>query len=135
MSLLTLILTKINFIWSQQGSSSADTIADPAFVAWNIVQCRPNTQIRLDLTEPNANGVVVAADVFLVEESREHIFFSFRNKGTLALGFKVEIHTDKHVKLWRKVGPAWVNHVTSTTTLNLSKSTSCFIWSLTVTTK
>ena len=108
-----------------QGESSEDTNWDPTFVPWNIVQCRPNTQLRLDLTEPNANGVIVAADIFLLE-SRKHILFSFRNKGTLARGFTVETFYDYSVQLWRNDG-GWAGQLISTTPLNPSKFNSCFI--------
>ena len=117
------IFVKLNFIWSQQkGTSSGDTIANPAFVAWNIVQCRNGTQLRLDLTEPNANGVIVAADIFLFEENLKQTFFSFRNKGNLAMGFTVEIFNSNTVKLWRDIGGGWENPVTSANPLTLSKS-------------
>ena len=113
----------MNFIWPQQGSSSGDIHWDPTFGAWNIVQCRPDTQIRLDLTEPNANGVIIAVDIFLLEENKKHTLFTFRNKGTLARGFTVEIHDDQSVKLWRNDGSGtWVNSVTSAIPLTLSKS-------------
>ena len=95
------------------------------------MQCRPNTQIRLDLTEPNANGVIVAADILLLE-SRKHTFFSFRDKGTLARGFTVEIFYDHFVQLWRNDG-GWAGQFTSGTALTLSKYNTSF-W-LTVTTK
>ena len=93
-----------------------------------MVQCRPNTQLRLDLTEPNANGVIVAADIFVLEGGREHTLFSFRNKETLARGFAVEIYTDNYVKLMRNIGGgSWDNPVTSATSLNLSKSHPFFL--------
>ena len=86
------------------------------------MQCRPSTQIRLDLTEANANGVVVAADIYLLE-SRKHTFFSFRNKGTLAQGFRLEIFPDYSVQLWRDPGSgSWMNPVTMAEKLYPSKS-------------
>ena len=104
--------------------------------AWNIVQCRPDTQIRLDLTESNANGVVAAADILLVEADWKHTLFSFRNKGTLARGFTVEINYDHSVQLWRDTGnEIWENPLTTVEKLNLSKSNSYFTLSLTVATK
>ena len=118
-------MTKINFILSQLGTSSGDTIADPTFVPWNIVQCRLNTQIILDLTESNANGVIVAADIFVLE-SRKHTIFSFRNKGTLDRGFTVEIHLDYTVQVWRNDG-GWTNPVTSAIPLNLGKFNPFFL--------
>ena len=91
------------------------------------MQCRSSTQIRLDLTEANANGVVVMADIYLLE-SRKHTFFSFRNKGTLALGFAVEIHYDHSVQLWRNPGSgSWENPIITTEKLNLSNSNIFFI--------
>ena len=119
------LLTKINFLWLQQGSSSGDADWDPDFGAWNIVQCKDGTQLRLDLTESNANGVIVAADI-LLRESRKHTLFSFRNKGTLARGFTVEVFYDYSVQLWRNDG-GWTRQFTSSTTLNPSKFNSCFI--------
>ena len=106
-------------------------------MAWNIVQCRSNTQLRLDLTEPNANGVIIAIDIFLLEENRKHTLFSFRNKGTLARGFTMEIFDDSYVRLWRNTGNAgsWDNPVTSAIPLNLSKSNPFFLCSLTFTIK
>ena len=118
-------MTKINFIRSQQGSSTGDTIADPAFVAWNIVQCRDDTQLRLDLTEPNANGVIVAADIFLFGV-QEHTLFAIRNKENRAMGFTVEIYIDYHVQLWRNYG-GWKKPVTSTAALTPSKSNLFFV--------
>ena len=93
---------------------------------WNIVQCRPSTQIRQDLTEQNANGVVAAADIFLLE-SRRQIFFSFRNKGNLAMGFVVEIFPDYSMQIWRNAGFGWQNPVGTVAKLNLSKSHAYFI--------
>ena len=128
MNSLAEILAEINFILSHQGSSKADTTWDPTFVAWNIVQCRPGTQIRLDLTEPNANGVVVAADIFLVEDNWKHTIFSFQNKETLERGFAVEIDNDYSVRLWRgPIGGSWENPLVTAAKLNLSNSYLFFI--------
>ena len=86
------------------------------------MQCRPNTQLRLDLTEPNANGVIVVADILLVEVGWKHTLFSFRDKGTLARGFTVEIRHDNSVQLWRDPGSgSWENPVGTTEKLNPSK--------------
>ena len=86
------------------------------------MQCRPNTQLRLDLTEPNANGVIVVADILLVEVGWKHTLFSFRDKGTLARGFTVEIGYDNSVQLWLDPGSgSWENPVGTTEKLNPSK--------------
>ena len=120
--ILCLNIDENNFISSQQkGTSSGDTIADPTFVAWNIAQCRDGTQLRLDLTEPNANGVVIAADIYVLG-SQKHTFFSFRNKGNLAVGFTVEMFTDYTVRLYRDpVNGTWANQAQTTAKLNSSK--------------
>ena len=127
---IRILLHKLNFIWEHQGSSTADTTWDPTFVSWNIVQCRPDTQIRVDLMEPNANSVIIAADIYLVEENWKHTLFAFRNKGNLAKGFLVEIHYSYTVKLQQHTGGGvWVNSVTSTAAL--TPSTISFFLSLT----
>ena len=116
-------MAKINFDLSHQGSSTGNTTWDPTFVSWNIVECRPDTQIRLDLAEPNADGVVVAADIFPVVAGWKHTIFSFRNKGTRARGFTVEVDHDYSVRLWRDLGDGgWDNPVITPAKLNLSKS-------------
>ena len=86
------------------------------------MQCRPSTQLRLDLTESNANGLVIAFDIFVLE-SQKHTLFSFRNKGNLAMGFTLEIFYDYSVQLWQDTGGgSWENPITTTTTLTPSKS-------------
>ena len=106
---------------SQQGSSSGDTTWDPTFVPWNIVQCRDGTQLRLDLTEPNANGVIIMADIYLLDNTQDHIFFTFRNKGNLAMGFKVEIDTARNIKMSRSIAGSWGSPLYCTNPLTLSK--------------
>ena len=91
-----------------------------------MVQCRPNTQLRLDLTNPNSNGAVVAFDIFVLEGGREHTLFSFRNQGTLARGFTVRVSENNYVKIWRDSGAGWES-VASANPLNLSKSNLFFI--------
>ena len=115
------LLTKINFLWLQQGSSSGDANWDPDFGAWNIVQCKDGTQLRLDLTEANANGAIVAADI-LLRESRTHTLFAFRNQGTLDREFTVEISESNYVEIWRYTDSGSWESVISANPLNLSKS-------------
>ena len=91
------------------------------------MQCRLNTQLRLDLTEPNANGVIVAVDIFVWEANRKHTLFSFRKKGTLAKVFTVEIYPDNTVQVWRNVGGTWMIPIISAIPLNLSRSNLFFL--------
>ena len=66
--------------------------------------------------------MVVAADFFLVEDNWKHTFFSFRNKGNLAVGFTVEMFTDYTVRLYRDpVSGTWANQAQTTAKLNSSK--------------
>ena len=82
--------------------SASDIDHDPTLGPWNILQCRSNTQLILQLSEQNANGVVVALDIFPISGGTyPQTIFAFRNSVSLAVSFTVELESDLRIKVWR----------------------------------
>ena len=82
--------------------SSSDTNFDPALGPWNMVQCRENTILFVPTGEQNANGVVVALDLYLnsVVGTGPRAIFTLRNSANLAISFTAQFNADREVHIW-----------------------------------
>ena len=86
--------------------SSSDTNYDPTFGPWNVLQCRSNTHLILPLNEQNANGVVVAVDIFPISGGTyPQLIFALRNSVNLAVTLTFELESGLRIKVsWYSAG-------------------------------
>ena len=107
--------------------SSSDTDHDPALGAWNTVQCRSNTYLILPLNEQNANGVVVAVDIFPISGGTyPQLIFALRNSVNLAVTLTFELGEDLQPNIWQNL-TEWKRRVTPTAALTNSNLFSKFM--------
>lgn len=118
-------LSTLTFI-PQQGLSSNDNNKDPNLGPWNVLQCRNNVYLSLPLGELNANGIVVAFDIYPYTGANVQTILSFRNTQNLKVPFTIELMGNLWVAAWRYGTPAWKNAANSTN-IYYSKSKLIFI--------
>ena len=84
------------------------------------MQCRSNNFLIFPLNEQNANGVVVALDIFLISGGTyPQTIFSFRSSATLDGLLTIELSSDLKVSIFR-FASYWFKKVTSADALTLS---------------
>ena len=82
------------------------------------MECRTNTQLIFPLGEQNANGVVIAFDIFPISggESIQGLF-AFRNSASNTVTIHAQLASDRRVNVWYNsagASHAWNNIITST---------------------
>lgn len=81
------------------------------------MQCRTDTHLILPLGEQNANGAVVAFDIFPISGGTyPQSLFAFGNSANLALTLTVELEDSRLVYVWQHL-PGWTHIATSAVTL------------------
>ena len=104
--------------------SSSNTDFDPTLGPWNILQYRSDTLLRLPTGEQNANGVVVAFDIYPYSGGTyPQTIFCFQNSGNIGVSFIIQITSTLHVIVGQFL-PAmfnWDMVITEAKTLNNSK--------------
>ena len=102
--------------------STSDTYDDPTLGPWNTLQCRTNTHLIFPLGEQNANGVVVAVNIFPISGGTyPQAIFALRNNVNFALTLTFELASDLRLKIWQN-SPGWNLRVDTATTLTNGNS-------------
>ena len=112
--------------------NSADNSNDPNVGPWHLLQCRANSHLRLPLTDLNANGIVVAFDIYPYSDGAyPQTILSFRNSQNFAVPFTIELMNDLQVRAWRYDNP-WQNVVSSGNIITNSSLRSVNSYDLTI---
>ena len=104
-----------------KGVSPNDMTNDPDLGPWNSLQCRQNTILGLTIPESNANGIVVAADIFPFPTTTgpPQTIFSIRNRVNENMVFTVAIQPSGFIDV-SKFTTTWQTLFSSTQALDTS---------------
>ena len=83
------------------GVSTSPGGDDPNFGPWNTVHCRNNKALTLQIGGQNANGIVIAVDIYYTGPmSSDQTIFAIRNRVIPKNVFTVEISPSSAVTVW-----------------------------------